>query len=277
MAACRKLARISQIIGTRSSVGKERSVDCCAVVLEISEVSMKWRIGRWQRRPKQRRTSVRGMSFTVKQMPQPRPLRAEDGPLVFVDLEMTGLEFKRDVILEVAIIITNGDLERVDQPFSYVIRTEKKRLDEMDEWCTKTHGESGLTKACIESPYSHEWVEAKALEYIKKWVPEKWTGVLAGSSVHADRAFLVEHMPSITEWLHYRIVDVSTVKELNKRWYPHISRKPEDYPSNGVQHRALDDIQASIRELQWYRENIFIQPEAPQGTREATGPSTLSS
>ncbi|PVG00409.1 ribonuclease H-like protein [Serendipita vermifera] len=213
-------------------------------------------------------------SMMLQMMENPRPLTLDDGPLVWIDCEMTGLDYKKDILLEIAVIITNGDLKRVHEGISHVIQTPKQRLDEMDEWCIKTHRDTGLTKECIESTKSHEWVEADVLNYIKQWVPEMRTGVLAGSSVHADRqcflnlticfrTFLLEYMPSITDWLHYRCVLPFIMIELKRRWYPKLERSPNDYFVGGVQHRAMDDIQASILELQWYRTNLFRQLSPP--------------
>ncbi|KZT01462.1 ribonuclease H-like protein [Laetiporus sulphureus 93-53] len=190
------------------------------------------------------------------------PLTFGSGPMVWIDCEMTGLNPRTDKILEIAVLITNGNLELVDDGIEFVIRTEKEVLDRMDEWCTNQHGKSGLTAACLESPYTKEHVAKQVLAYIRKWIPDPQTGVLAGNSVHADRSFLVEEMPEITDWLHYRIVDVSSIKELCRRWYPNMKM-----PKDGIKeitHRALDDIQASIRELQWYRKNIFIPRERTQ-------------
>ncbi|EKM81106.1 hypothetical protein AGABI1DRAFT_84041 [Agaricus bisporus var. burnettii JB137-S8] len=185
------------------------------------------------------------------------PLDLPAGPLVWIDCEMTGLNPRKDKVLEIAVLITNGNLQIVDDGIQYVIKTKKEVLDGMDEWCTKQHGKSGLTRACLDSPYTQEYVASQILNYIKRWVPEPRTGILAGSSVHADRAFLVEEMPEVVDWLHYRIVDVSSVKELSRRWFPHLPfPKPTD-----ISHRALDDIRGSIRELEWYRNNIFISPQ----------------
>ncbi|KAJ7818211.1 ribonuclease H-like protein [Mycena olivaceomarginata] len=190
-----------------------------------------------------------------------KPLSYGDGPMVWVDCEMTGLDPDKDKILEIAVLITNGNLDLVDEGIEFIIRTDKATLDRMDEWCTKQHGQSGLTQACLDSPHSHEDVTKAVAEYIKKWIPQRRVGILAGNSVHADRAFLVKHMPSITDWLHYRIIDVSSVKELSRRWYPQLGI-PKLAESN---HRALDDIRGSIKELEWYRRNIFIQP-TPKNT-----------
>ncbi|KAI0079294.1 ribonuclease H-like protein [Panus rudis PR-1116 ss-1] len=171
---------------------------------------------------------------------------------------MTGLNPKKDKILEIAVLITDGNLELVDEGIEFVIRTEKPLLDGMDEWCTNQHGSSGLTKACLESPHTREFVSQEVLKYIQKWIPQKRTAVLAGNSVHADRAFLVEEMPEVVEWLHYRIVDVSSIKELARRWFPD-TRIPKLQVGESS-HRALDDIRGSIKELKWYRENLFIRP-----------------
>ncbi|KAF5380556.1 hypothetical protein D9615_004707 [Tricholomella constricta] len=133
-----------------------------------------------------------------------KPLDFNAGPLIWVDCEMTGLDPRTDKILEIAVLITNGDLEIVDKGLEFVIRTDKAVLDRMGEWCTKQHGQSGLTQACLTSPHSLEEVSKSVLAYIKKWIPQQRTGVLAGNSVHADRSFLVEAMPEVIDWLHYR-------------------------------------------------------------------------
>ncbi|KAI0332953.1 oligoribonuclease [Cubamyces sp. BRFM 1775] len=185
-----------------------------------------------------------------------KPLDWGAGPLVWIDCEMTGLDPRTDKIMEIAVLITNGDLEIVDEGIEYVIRMEKEALDGMGDWCRKTHGESGLTNACLESPYTKEFVQQQVLSYIKRWIPKERTGVLAGNSVHMDRAFLVGEMPDVVDWLHYRIVDVSSIKELARRWYRTTQSPTHVEPS----HRALDDIKGSIRELQWYRKNLFLPP-----------------
>ncbi|KIK44090.1 hypothetical protein CY34DRAFT_23258 [Suillus luteus UH-Slu-Lm8-n1] len=173
------------------------------------------------------------------------PLDFNSGPMVWIDCEMTGLDPRRDKILEIAVLITNGNLELVDERgLQFVIGTDKAVLNSMDEWCRTQHGKSGLTQACMTSPHTREYVAKAVLEYIKKWVPQKRTAVLAGNSVHADRSFLVEEMPEVIDWLHYR-------------WYPN-SQTPKD--AKAGKHRASDDIMDSIQELSWYRQNIFVQP-----------------
>ncbi|KAI0057869.1 ribonuclease H-like protein [Artomyces pyxidatus] len=183
------------------------------------------------------------------------------GPLVWIDCEMTGLDPQADKIIEIAVLITDRDLDLVDDGIEFVIRTDKEVLDRMDEWCTKQHGSSGLTQACLDSPHSTASVQTEVLAYIKKWIPEKRVAVLAGNTVHADRAFLAREMPEIVDWLHYRIVDVSSIKELHRRWYPR-RPLPKTVFGGESKHRALDDIRGSIQELKWYRDNIFVSPEA---------------
>ncbi|KAF5321918.1 hypothetical protein D9619_001968 [Psilocybe cf. subviscida] len=181
--------------------------------------------------------------------PMPKgPLNFNAGPLVWIDCEMTGLNPQKDKIIEIAVLITNGNLDIVDEGLEYVIKTDKALLDGMDDWCTEQHGRSGLTKACLESPHTMESVSKSVLEYIKKWVPTERIGVLAGNSVHADRMFLAAQMPEIIDHLHYRIV--GTLASLVRA-----SRHPS---------AALDDIRGSIKELQWYRENVFVNPSAVQ-------------
>lgn len=126
-------------------------------------------------------------------------------------------------------------------------------MDGMDEWCTKTHGESGLTKAVLESTISTEQAEETMLNFIVQYV-EPGKSPLAGNSVHEDKKFLEKEMPRIIRHLHYRIVDVSSIKELSRRWYPDTFSK---LPPKQLGHRALDDIKESIEELKWYKANIF--------------------
>ncbi|KAH9922073.1 ribonuclease H-like domain-containing protein [Fomitopsis serialis] len=164
-----------------------------------------------------------------------QPLTFSSGPL--------------DQILEIAVLITNGNLDLVDDGIEYVIRTDKAVLDSMNEWCIKQHASSGLTQQCLDSPHTTEEVEKKVFEYIRKWVPNERTGILAGNSVHADRSFLVQEMPH-----------VSSIKELCRRWYPSVEVPKDLYEKDSSAHRALSDIRGSIRELKWYRDNIFRAP-----------------
>ncbi|ORX35796.1 ribonuclease H-like domain-containing protein [Kockovaella imperatae] len=205
-----------------------------------------------------------------------RILNYDDGPLVWIDCEMTGLNYDTDRLLEIAVIITDGRLEPVDEGIEYIIQTPKEVLDKlsqkpsfnhvdgMDEWCTTTHGESGLTQACIDSPHTLEAVSQTVLDYVKRHIPDRGSGLLAGSSVHADLRFLYKYMPDLVKHLSYRILDVSSVKEICRRWHPSVTEKERAGRTGKVAHRALDDIRGSIRELKFYQENIFIPLEPPK-------------
>lgn len=173
--------------------------------------------------------------------------------LVWLDLEMTGLDADDHVILEIATIITDADLEIVATGPSLVIHQSDLELDKMDAWCVKHHGESGLTQRVRESEVSNDAAEEETLAFLKKHVLEG-KAPLCGNSIWQDRRFLAKHMPKLEAYLHYRIVDVSSIKELVRRWYP--SGKQASIKRSN--HRALDDIQESIRELQYYREHIFV-------------------
>ena len=139
------------------------------------------------------------------------------------------------------------------QTESIIIHCEDEMLDSMNEWCVKQHGASGLTQACRESQVSCQEAERRVLEMLGKHT-ESGQCPLAGNSVGQDRKFIDKYMPSLAAWLHYRTVDVSTIKELARRWYPQVY---EAAPKKDGSHRALGDIEESIKELQYYRENLF--------------------
>ncbi|XP_074528682.1 small fragment nuclease [Halichoeres trimaculatus] len=173
--------------------------------------------------------------------------------MVWVDLEMTGLDIEKDQIIEMACIITDSDLNIIAEGPNLIIKQPDKLLDEMSEWCKEHHGKSGLTQAVRDSKISLEQAEYEFLSFIRQHTPPGQCP-LAGNSVHADKKFLDKFMPQFMFHLHYRIIDVSTIKELSRRWFP------EEYkmaPQKKASHRALDDIQESIKELQYYRANIF--------------------
>ncbi|KIN01831.1 hypothetical protein OIDMADRAFT_196429 [Oidiodendron maius Zn] len=178
-------------------------------------------------------------------------------PLVWIDCEMTGLDVDSDVIIEIFCIITDGDLEILDEEgWGVVIHQTKETMDKMDEWCTRTHGENGLTTAVLASKVTAEQAAAELLEYIKKFVPEPRRGLLAGNSVHADKAFLrKEPYKKVHDHLSYRILDVSSLKEASKRW----SSKDilNGVPKKRAVHKAKDDIYESIAEARYYKEVIF--------------------
>lgn len=173
--------------------------------------------------------------------------------LVWIDLEMTGLNVYTDKIIEIACIITDGNLNVVAEGPELVIHQEKDIMDSMDEWCTNQHGSSGLTAKVLNSTVSTKDAEDQVLEFIKRHVNEMGSGILAGNSVHMDKEFLRKEMPDLLGYLHYRLVDVSTVKALAQNWYPNLAMM-----SKAESHRALDDIRESIKELKYYRDKIFV-------------------
>lgn len=173
--------------------------------------------------------------------------------LVWVDCEMTGLDIDRDTLLEMAVIVTDGQLEIVAKGPNIVIHQPDSVLESMGDWCTQHHAQSGLTQAVKDSSISLKECERQMLEFIKTYVPEGKCP-LAGNSIGQDQRFLVKYMPDFMGHLHYRVVDVSTIKELAKRWYPDVAQKA---PKKKVTHRALDDIVESIEELRFYRKKLF--------------------
>ena len=174
--------------------------------------------------------------------------------LVWLDLEMTGLEPDRHVIIEIASLVTDANLEILAEGPVFAIRRTDEQLALMDAWNRGTHGASGLLKRIAEASVEIEEAEQETLAFMRKWVL-KGQSPLAGNSIAQDRRFLRREMPKVDEYLHYRNVDVSTVKELIRRWYPEL--KP---PEKKQAHQALDDIRESVEELRWYREHVFVPP-----------------
>ena len=172
--------------------------------------------------------------------------------MVWMDLEMTGLDPDVDTILEIASIMTDKDLNILAEGPVIAIHHDQQALDNMDEWCRKQHASSGLSGRVLASSTSLAEAEAETLDFIRAHTT-KGTVPLCGNSIHQDRRFLVRHMPELEAWLHYRMIDVSTIKELVKRWYPSI--KP---PHKAETHLALDDVRESIAELRYYRETVFV-------------------
>lgn len=169
---------------------------------------------------------------------------------------MTGLDPDSDAIIEIFCLITDDQLELIDDKgWGTVVHQPKERMDQMDEWCTRVHGDSGLTAAVIESTATSEKAADQLLTYVQQHVPEKHTALLAGNSVHADRAFLSkEPYKKVLDHLHYRILDVSSIKEAARRWCPeNVSRVPV---KRGL-HQAKQDILESIEEARYYKSAIF--------------------
>ena len=172
--------------------------------------------------------------------------------LVWIDLEMTGLDPEKERIIEMATIITDSELNLVAEGPVIAIKQPNSLLDAMDEWCTKTHGESGLTQRVKDSQISEAEAEQQTLEFLKQHM-SAGTSPLCGNSIGQDRRFLVKYMPELEGFFHYRNLDVSTIKELARRWRPDVL----DGVKKKGSHLALDDIRDSINELRHYREHFF--------------------
>lgn len=180
---------------------------------------------------------------------------------------MTGLEPERHVIVEIATVITDDELNIVAEGPDLVIHQGEDALAQMDKFVLDMHTSSGLLEAIRSSTITLEQAGAETLAFIKEHVPEERTIPLCGNSIGTDRRFLVRYLPEIENYLHYRSVDVSTIKELGKRWYP---ESLSSIPRKAAAHRALDDILESINELRFYRERLFVP--APQDPPPAPEP-----
>lgn len=172
--------------------------------------------------------------------------------LVWMDLEMTGLDPETCKVLEIATIVTDSQLNVLAEGPVMAIHQSDELLDGMDEWCTKTHGDSGLTERCRNSDITEDIAVQRTIEFLSQYVP-KGVSPLCGNSISQDRRFLQKHMVELEEFFHYRIIDVSSVKELVRRWKPEVLK---GLHKKGT-HLAIDDIRESIAELQFYRTQIF--------------------
>jgi oligoribonuclease len=193
--------------------------------------------------------------------------------LVWMDLEMTGLDPSRHVIVEVATLITDDDLEVVAEGPDLVVHQPPEAMAAMDDFVREMHTRSGLLPAIEASTVSLEAAGAQTLAFIKEHVPEPRTVPLCGNSIGTDRRFLSIYLNDIEEYLHYRSVDVSTIKELARRWYPGALA---EQPRKATSHRALDDIRESIEELRFYRQRLFVPApvEVPASASESAAPPT---
>jgi oligoribonuclease len=185
-----------------------------------------------------------------------RPI--DDDRLVWVDLELTGLEVDRDVIVEIACIVTDSSLAVLDDGVQLVVHADADALAAMSDFVREMHRKSGLLPEIEASPVDVAAAEAATLAYVKQHVPTPSTAPLCGNSIGTDRRFLAKYMRELDDYLHYRSIDVSSLKELCRRWYPDVYRKR---PGKAEQHRALDDIRESIEELRFYRANMLRSPE----------------
>ena len=185
--------------------------------------------------------------------------------LVWADCEMTGLDLRRDALIEIAVLVTDSELRVLDEGVDIVITAPDELLDGMLPVVREMHASSGLTEAVRASTTTVAEAEQMVLDYLRKHVPDARTVPLCGNSIATDRAFLARDMPQLDAFLHYRMVDVSSIKELCRRWYPRVYFSQ---PQKGLTHRALADIKESIRELRYYRSTVFVPLPGP-GSEEA--------
>lgn len=172
--------------------------------------------------------------------------------LIWIDLEMTGLDPDKEKIIEIATIVTDQNLNVLAEGPVFAVHQPQDVLDAMDEWCTTHHGNSGLTQRVIESNVSDKEAEAATIRFLEQWVP-KGKSPMCGNSIGQDRRFLVRYMPDLHDYFHYRNLDVSTLKELVSRWKPQLT---SGFSKKNV-HLALEDIKESIDELAYYREHFI--------------------
>ncbi len=192
--------------------------------------------------------------------------------IVWVDCEMTGLDVTVDEICEIAVVVTDQELNEVDPGLQIVVKPSRKALKNMGEFVTNMHTESGLIEE-IPNGVSISTAETQVLEYIKQWIPEERSAPLAGNSIGTDRMFLNRQMPSLDSFLHYRNIDVSSIKELTRRWYPRVYFQ---MPKKTGNHRALADIKESIRELRYYRQTVLVAAPGPDSDQAKAVAESLS-
>ena len=199
---------------------------------------------------------------------------SENDRLVWIDCEMTGLDLAVDELVEIAVVITDFELNVLDPGFQIVIKPDASALANMGEFVTEMHRSSGLLDE-IPNGVSLADAEFQTLEYIQRFAPVEGKAPLAGNTIGTDRMFLAKYMPRVDRWLHYRNVDVSSIKELSRRWYP---RAYFQAPAKNGGHRALADIRESIRELAYYRAAVFVpQPGPTSDEAKAVSASAVSS
>lgn len=191
-------------------------------------------------------------------MNKTKKFEAKDA-LVWIDCEMTGLDLQRDCLVEVAVIITDAQLTPVDEGIDVLIKPTETALANMGDFVRKMHTESGLLDD-LEDAGSLEDATKEVMKYLRKWIPTPGKALLAGNSVGTDKAFLEKEMPEVIRHLHYRLIDVSSVKELARRWYP---RTFYNAPEKHGGHRALADIRESILELRYYRDLLWPKDDGP--------------
>jgi oligoribonuclease len=180
--------------------------------------------------------------------------------LVWIDCEMTGLDLGKDALIEIAALVTDAELNVLGDGVDVVIHADDEALAAMPDVVRDMHAHSGLTDEVRRATTTLEEAEQLVLDYIRQWVPDSRSTPLAGNSIATDRGFIARDMPELDGHLHYRMVDVSSIKELCRRWYPRIYYAQ---PAKGLAHRALADIHESIRELAYYRATAFVPQPGP--------------
>jgi oligoribonuclease len=181
-------------------------------------------------------------------------------PLVWIDCEMTGLDPEVEVLVEIAVVVTDSELTLLDDGLDLLIATDPAKLAGMEEVVREMHSSSGLLDALTSATLTVEEAERQVLDYVQRWVPERRKAPLCGNSIATDRSFIARYMPKLDDHLHYRMVDVSSIKELSRRWYPKVYFNA---PAKTGGHRALADIIDSINELRYYRAAVFVPQPGP--------------
>jgi oligoribonuclease len=180
--------------------------------------------------------------------------------IVWIDCEMTGLDLAKDALIEIAVLVTDGNLKVLGDGVDVVIHASDDALAGMPDVVREMHAKSGLTDAVRASTIDMATAQQMVLDHVREFVPEPRVAPLAGNSIGTDRGFIARDMAELDQHLHYRMIDVSSVKELCRRWFPRVFyAKPE----KGLAHRALADIEESIRELAYYRDTLFVPPPGP--------------
>ena len=192
-------------------------------------------------------------------MPQNPTERSVNDRIVWIDCEMTGLSLERDALIEVAALVTDFELNQLGDGVDVVIKPPSDALEQMDDFVRGMHTTSGLLEE-LDGGVPMQEAQDLVLAYVRQWVPEPRKAPLGGNTVATDRGFLARDMAELEAHLHYRIIDVSSIKELSRRWYP---RAYFSAPSKSGGHRALADIRESIAELRYYREAVFVPPPGP--------------
>ena len=193
--------------------------------------------------------------------------------LVWIDCEMTGLDLRSDRLIEIAALVTDADLNVLGEGVDVVIHTDDAALNGMVEVVAQMHKRSGLIEEVRTSTVDLATAEELVLDYIRGHIKSSKTAPLAGNSIATDRGFIARDMPTLDNYLHYRMIDVSSIKELCRRWYPKIYY---GQPEKGLAHRALADIQESIKELRYYRRTAFVAPPGPSTSEIAEAANELN-